>query len=92
VGTKWTWAKIPGLEFNQNGALKTPWNAGKWGVALKQPKVRVRVRANPNPNPNPNLTLTPTLTLNPNQGSPAVRAAQAVPLGGLRRRGAPPEL
>lgn len=38
VGTKWTWAKIPGLEFNQNGALKTPWNAGKWGVALKQPK------------------------------------------------------
>jgi len=43
VGTKWTWAKIPGLEFNQNGALKTPWNAGKWGVALKQPKVRVRV-------------------------------------------------
>ena len=43
MGTKWTWAKIPGLEFNQNGALKTPWNAGKWGVALKQPKVRVRV-------------------------------------------------
>ena len=60
MGTKWTWAKIPGLEFNQNGALKTPWNAGKWGVALKQPKVRVRVRANPNPNPNPNLTLTLT--------------------------------
>ena len=38
LGTKWTWAKIPGLAFNDNGVLKTPWNNGKWGVALKQPK------------------------------------------------------
>jgi len=38
LGTKWTWAKIAGLAFNENGALKTPWGVGKWGLALKQPK------------------------------------------------------
>ena len=38
VGTRWTWARIPGLAFNERGVLKTPWGVGKWGVALKQPK------------------------------------------------------
>ena len=37
LGTKWTWAKIAGLAFNENGALKTPWGVGKQGGVLKPP-------------------------------------------------------
>ena len=41
VGTKWTWAKIAGLAFNENGALKTPWGVGKRGGVLESPRPAV---------------------------------------------------
>ena len=41
MGTKWTWAKIAGLAFNENGALKTPWGVGKRGGVLESPRPAV---------------------------------------------------
>ena len=35
LGTKWLWAGIKYLEFQDAGVLKTPWGAGKWGLALR---------------------------------------------------------
>ena len=33
--TKWTWAGIKHMEFQDAGVLKTPWGSGKWGLALR---------------------------------------------------------
>jgi hypothetical protein len=35
VGTAWTWAGIPGLEFTTTCVVKTPWGNGKWGVQVR---------------------------------------------------------
>jgi len=31
LGSKWTWAGTPGLQFQPAGELKTPWGKGIWG-------------------------------------------------------------
>lgn len=33
LGTRWTWAGIKTLIFEDGGVLRTPWGEGKWGVA-----------------------------------------------------------
>jgi len=35
LGTKWLWAGIKYLQFQEDGVLKTPWGTGKWGLALR---------------------------------------------------------
>ena len=35
LGTEWLWSGIKSLSFDDAGVLKTPWGAGKWGVAMK---------------------------------------------------------
>ena len=35
VGTRWTWAGISGLKFEDGGLLVTPWGQGIWGVLPK---------------------------------------------------------
>lgn len=35
LGSKWTWAGIPGLEFSGPCEVKTPWGTGKWGLQTR---------------------------------------------------------
>lgn len=32
MGTSWTWSGIKGLQFMEQGQMKTPWGTGVWGI------------------------------------------------------------
>ena len=36
MGTEWSWSGTPGLAFQPEGVLKTPWGAGIWGALPNQ--------------------------------------------------------
>ena len=84
LGTKWTWAKIAGLAFNENGALKTSLPHRDLTLTLTLTLTRCAQDAVGRGQVGPRAQAA--------QGPRAVRAAEGVPLGRLWRRGAPPEL